>query len=356
VFAEQASIVTYHGWEIVKNGGIRTFVETWNWKDAKLISRVYLPNQYIRFMDLNPRGTRLLMHYYGPASHSIMSVPDGKLLKERWMPDRGVLEMPEGLERGLASMTWSAFIDDERFITVTSSGRFDLWDGIQDKPVYTVDARPRGKGELRESLAHYPCNIAISRDRKTIVLPANDCFEFFSTLTGKSLGKTAPDSFVSTKSVCFSRDGGRLACIHTIRRGEQLENALTIWTVPTGDFSDRFTLDKNVSKHINRNDSLTWIDDKHLMSWDGNSFKGIVFNMDTGRFQRIVNAKQPGVKFARQAPDDSLWFPASGEDKVSLVAVAFPWQDLQNDPVVDIDHLPRWIAGADGISRELGPK
>ena len=340
-FAAEEPYLGLYGWES-KNGGFQPYFEILHWKKGTPVARIDLPAIEPMYAGLSPKGTKLLFLDFGEAmSVSIYSLPDGKILRRRWIPDRQVVGMPVGLYRSLLETRWAAFVDEEKFVTIAASGQLQLWRD-QEKPIYTVPPRA-GAPPVTSRL------IALSGDRKILAMPGDDCLEFLDVTTGKPLGRTSAGLSGISFLVSFSRNGNALASVHYPRAGTKSETLLNIWNAPSGGLKRSYRIDDGFAKQITFLSRMTWLDDKRLIFWDGNCFKGIVFDLDSGSFQCIIESKSRGTRFFSQSPNECLWYPTAG----GLVSVQLPWKILPDQPAADFELLPRWFTGIDGLSREL---
>jgi hypothetical protein len=333
------------------------FFDLWNWKQPQRLARLEIPDQPGAFVALSPKGTRLLTHLAKQKGVNIRSLPDGNLLKKEWRP---FADQPDpgfaGVDR--ADIAWAAFLDEENLLTITYNGRFGVWNANFDKPKYTVEKRRDIPAMMSNVFSRGPQNMALSDDRKTLALANGDGFELFDASTGKLLRTTesmkAMGRVGNVWGVAFNRDGTLLATTQNISiKAEPAKEHLTIWNVADGKRTSHFLLEN----HVKTKGPLTWFGDKHLVIWDGNIFQGAVFSLGDGRYHRVIE-KGNGDRFARQHPGNRLWYASAlafGAD-AELFAVDFPFEELQKNPApaVNLDQLPRWRVGTQGIGR-VGP-
>ena len=349
VFASQSQKVG-HFWSETGGGANRKHFDLWDWQDRKRIARIDVSNENGTFVDLSPKGTRLLAHQFNPNALNIWSLPEGRPIKNVWRP---YADQPE------TGVAWAAFLNENQLLTIAVSGRFDLWDANLEKPTYTIHSRRNLPFMSVNGFSRAPHNMALSEDRKTLALANGDGFEFFETSTGKALGKTAslaPDGRLGNVwAAAFSRDGAWLASTHNLHMAGNLsKEVMTIWNVADGKKKSQFTL----PTHAKLKGPLTWISDTHLVVWDGNVFQGSIFAIEDGRFHRVLAKGVNGDHFARPSPDGRIWYTSSlaFADNAQLLAVEFPADHLVQDPApnVDLDRLPRWYSSPTGIAHRRG--
>jgi hypothetical protein len=331
-------------------------------KTGERRARVEIPGDHGAFDGLSPNGTRLLTHQFKPSALNILSLPDGKILKKAWHPYADQPDVAFGFNR--ADVAWAAFLDEEHLLTIAVSGRFDLWDGDFDKPKYTRPSPKKLPLMSVNGFARGPQNLALSEDRKTLALANGDGYDFFNAWDGKKIGATESlgdeGRIGNVWATAFSRDGALLASTYRIQLpGQPLagRETLTIWSVADGKRKWHFSIED----HHKLKGPIVWFGPKHLLFWDGNVYQGAVFDIDTGRFLRVLHKGINSDHFARQPPDEHIWFASSNGTKgkkTEMIAVDFPAGDLRNNPVppAALDQLPLWIATPEGIGHVVPAK
>jgi hypothetical protein len=329
-------------------GNNKDVVDYWEWKKDKRSARIELAKSG-HGIDLSPQGTRFLSIGDFPKGLTVWSLPNGQQLFKDWDPyppqKKFVPNAPDFM--------WANFIDENRLITFSRTGQFDIWDVNQRQLLATSPAQNQFFSLQQNFFARAPQNFALSHDRKKVAIANGDGYDLFDTATAKKTGKTASvaaDGKVGNVwGTAFSADGTQLACKHNLFKGNQQEY-LTIWDTATGARKGHFKMKQD----FNLNGPLTWIGPRHVMLWDGNVFRGTIVNVTDGKHWRVCETAGPGNKFARTSPDGRIWYVAGQgfNAPCQLFAVDFPENDLAGAAPADPANLPRWFFGRNGITRD----
>jgi hypothetical protein len=350
VFPAQGPGVGVLSWEAGAN--LKKVFDYYDSKQGKRQARIELPDDGT-VINLSPKGTRFLLQH--ALQVSIWSLPEGQTLAANW---KVYDALPKAKGQIIpAFLTYANFIDEDRLLTVGQAGNFELWDVAKKQLLYSIPPAPKRFLVLSvNGFSRSPKDFALSTDRRVLALDNRDGFDFVDTQTGNTLGKTAslaPQGKIGNVwSVSFNNAGTMLACRHSIHTGGQLKEFLTVWEAPTGVKKWQYPIEPNSQL----TGPIAWAGANHLILWDGNIFKGSVFNLNDGRFVRILD-KAIADRFARSAPDGRIWGACGGQNRnapAQMTAVDFPEQDLVQRPAPpnnNPDLAPRWNFGPNGITR-----
>jgi WD40 repeat protein len=328
-------------------GKLQNFCDYWDWKMQKRLAHIEFTN-FGNGIEINPRGTRLLCIQNAPAGLTAWSLPDGKQLFKDWNPYARDPKLPFDFKA--PQLVWASYIDDNRLVSISRTGQFDVWDMNQKQVVASHPAQAKMLQLAQNFFARAPHNFAISPDRRYLALANGDGFDLFDTATAKRIGATqsfgAEGKMGNVWSVSFNRDGTQLASKYNLNAPNQ--EYVSAWVVPAGVRKSHHPVQPDFS----RNGPMTWLGPNHLMIWDGNVFKGSVFRLSDGKFLRTCDQMNAGDRFARSSPDGRIWYCAcaNAAAQAQIVAVDFPEKEAAG-PNPGANPPPVWYFGIHGIVR-----
>jgi WD40 repeat protein len=289
---------------------------------------------------------------------NVWSLPDGKLLAEKWNPYPREKDPRRALENLTRELIWCAFLDRDRLLTVARNGQYDLWNVAERNGIYTVPAAP-GRPRILEYdfFAHRPKNFALSHDRKTLALSNKNGFDLIDTATGRLLRSTPPLNVKGRPgnewSLAFSPDGAQLAAkLNLFEADNRQHEYVLVWDVATGRQKALWPVEQN----FNANGPIVWWGARHVVLNNGIRTEGHVFSLADGRFRSVVQRSGFG-KLAGNSPDGQLWCATATafQQRAEISATAVPEDHLwQPPPGGPGQPLPRWYVGPEGVSAEPG--
>ncbi|HZZ80247.1 MAG TPA: hypothetical protein VFE62_17165 [Gemmataceae bacterium] len=348
VFAPQAQGIGVMYWE--SGVQFKKYFDYWDYKTPKRLARIDLGNEG-QGMCLSPKGTRFLLYRNFPAGLSIWSLPDGQQIIKDWNPYARPPGQP--FKANAPELTWAWYLDEERMLTLSRNGQFDVWNMAQRQVVASNPAPQKSTFLTASGFSRAPQNFALSPDCRYLALANGDGFDIFEAATARKISLTetfALQGRVGTAwSACFSRDGAMLASYLNLQINGKSEEHLAVWDTATGKKRHQF-------KIIGRPDlagPMCWIGQRHLMMFDGNVFKGAIFSLADGKLHRYCQGVNPGDHFARQGPDDRIWYQSGTGINVQaqILAVDLPDNVLIQEPVLNPAQLPDWFFSPNGITR-----
>lgn len=351
VFAEGAQGVGYLHWT---DAGNQTRFDYWNWKTGQRLATIPVAGSTIG-MNLSPEGTRVIVQKSFPPALSAWTLPDGQEILHEWNPYLGIPKLPG--EPDVPELVWAYLLDEDRVLTVCRSGQFDVW-SLARRQLLASNPPPARSVFLQGSgFARAPRNFALSPNRKVLAIKNESGFDLFEAATARRLGQTEPLApelrTGNVWSVGFNREGTKLASRQTLRLpGGKSHDAILVWNVPGGERESLLP----ISDPIDTRGPLCWLGPRHLMLYDGNVFKGVIFRLTDGRGVRLCEDPSPSNHFARLGPDDRIWYQSGRavNAPAQILAVDLPEQLLRDEPLPadGPNMMPRWYFSPQGITLE----
>lgn len=354
LFAPTAGRLGLYYWD--KQNANQKWLDLHDTKTGNQVAHVNMGSHHPMYMDLSPDVTRFasetLLAAGGGRALSIWSLPDGKLLEEKWNPYPR--DPARQLQHPNRELVWFAFLDRDRLLTVARNGQFDLWDMKQKRPIYT---RLPVQGQMRfinmDTFSLRPQNLALSNDRRILALSNKDGFDLFETATGNPLRKTQSfrdkGNVGNEWGVSFSPDGSRLAAKLNVHKADRKQHDyVAIWDANTGQRQALLPMKQD----FGHNGALIWWGRDHLAVLSGIAHRAKILDLKSGRFERVLEAEGNG-RFATCTPDGRLWYVATATSflaNADVAALEAPVNELQQQPFNGpANNLPRWRVNPEGI-------
>jgi predicted Zn finger-like uncharacterized protein len=309
-----------------------------------------------QYVDVSPDGTRVGSKEtsgFPDTPLSIWSVPDGKVLFDKWNPYQKANQMGQPFKHQLI---WFAFLDRDRLLTVTRRGQYDLAHIGDKRVLYTMPLPPAlNRGLQMNGFSRRPQNVALSPDRKVLALTNKDGFDLIETATGRLLRRTGSLGLIGKVgnewSVGFSPDGALLAAkLNLFGANNRQQEYVMVWQVADGKLWKQFPLDQDFTL----NGPLAWWGKKHVVLFNGIGKEGRLLDVEKGQYQRQLVLPPGRGQFGTAAVDGRLWYALSVAHgaPAQIVAVDLPEDELARQPLPPGNpQLPRWSCLPEGLSR-----
>jgi len=200
----------------------RTCLDRYNLVAGKHESRLELSDQ-AALLDISPDGTRALVRFtFGLPPELKPSSSNTRLdvLELSEVQGRHIVGWSPGGGTGSGSSVPvdAAFLDGDRILTLSDSGRLTLWNLAEQKAVYTIETGSSGP-------------LVMTPGRKYCVIFTGTTFGAFDAASGAFRGLMAPPrpTLAACRSAAFSPDGKQIAAL--LRRPAQ---SLLCWNVDVG--------------------------------------------------------------------------------------------------------------------------
>lgn len=286
-------------------------------------------------LDLSPDGTRLASVSQQVENGKLVkrlgiwSLPDGKPVVQGWEPYPQEQDFAKRRD-----LLWAYLLSSSQVLTVTQQGQCDVWEVPGKQRLAGMASEGPNLFLTTNGFGHTATHFAISPDRKTLAIFNKEGFTFMDTASGKVAGKTASLAneglWQNQWGVSFSPDGKTLAAYFFVsRQGAQQAGVLARWSVPDGQRQSLALL----PAEIGFNGDLAFWGTSHVILWDGNLFKGKIYDPVKGVGGRICE-KRGFAKFVAQSYDAKVWgaTPEIQGGLAFLSNVDFPQADLTQFP------------------------
>jgi hypothetical protein len=189
-------------------------------------------------------------------------------------------------------LKWGAFLRPKRFATLSSKGRFALWDLDPVRPTLTVDMTGGGTP-------------ALSPDGKLLAFTADKQLGLLDLDAGQivALGPL-PADHLPWPVLLFSPSGKQLACVS--------QNTLYVWDTATGRLDRTIALETMVSVGQG---PAAWTDDDHMLV-SGSTLIDIPSQVRLWAYN--------GFDLVQSAPGGPLWFLTAQGGSSALVPAVLP--------------------------------